>query len=151
MNTIVIYQTENGIFQFNLFDVIEKITNYGNAPSKIYEAITIISFLSLPFDNPIFISKKNNHFQFICLELISENKGDVECKICREKYQPNQLRIIRRAGYEQNQVSNERKQYGWVRRLFSNGEKQRIGNFGWKGIECPVGHELIPMVITWIS
>ena len=139
----VIYQTENGIFRFSFSDVIQKFTSYSDE-YKTCSAIQLEKFLTTSPDNPIFIPEKETYFRLICLYLIKENKGEVICRTCQKKYLFNQLRIIRRSGTLQ-------KQHGWIKRLFSKREERRTGNFGGRTIECKKGHELLSMLITWIS
>ena len=104
----------------------------------------------------------------IALDLISDKKGAVTCKICNRTYQPEDLKSITvghgKAPVNENLIREIQElkfrdvfRKKWISAAVNNlksllRKKQKIpGMFGGKGYECPgEGHELIS-IITWLT
>ncbi len=144
--TLVLFQTKNAVFEFDLTEVKERLNRY-ISEHNVDEAIQILGLISSSFDDPIKIPEEYDYFGFIALDLISEGIGSVKCRTCSKTYQPGQLKSIT-IGHGKSAFSiNLKKKGGIIKRLF--GKRQKLpGMFGGKGYRCPQGHELIAM-ITW--
>ncbi len=142
----VVYTTENGVFEFNLQDAIDRLHFYASE-YKVDDPIEILDFLKQSREDPINIPPEKDYFGYIILDLLKERKGSVFCKTCQTSYSPDQLKsVLTGHGESPFSVTIERR-IGFFRRIFK-GRQRLPGMHGGKGYECPQGHELISM-ITW--
>jgi len=162
----ILYETKNGVFEFNLFDV-EDCLKTNISEYDVEEAKEILSFLSSSSGERITIPEKYDYFGHIALDLINDNKGSVTCKICNRTYQPDELKSIT-VGHGETPIDENLIQEiqglkfrdifskKWISAAVNNlknllSKKQKIpGMFGGKGYECPEGHELISR-ISWLT
>jgi len=142
MNTVV-YETETAAFSFEL-DEITKILN--RPENRTEEGDELLNFLSSSTDDSIKIPEECYYFASIALDLVSEGKGSVTCKLCSKTYQPDQLKSIT-VGHGKTPFSVNIKMKGGIKNLFRKRPKLP-GMFGGKGYACPEGHKLIAL-ITW--
>jgi hypothetical protein len=141
----VTYETENGVFEFDLSDVQDRI-NHLASDHKIEEAIEILNSLGSSSDDLILNAEKFNHFGYIALDLVEAGKGLIKCKPCNKTYQLSELKPTV-VGHGGSPFSLKPElEGGVIRRLF--GTKQNTPMFGGEGFECPEGHELIA-IVTW--
>ena len=144
--TTLIYETENGIFEFDLTDAIERLSVYVRQ-HRINDAVELSNFLASSSGDPVRIPEgRSQFFCYITLDLISQSKGSAYCKICQKTYQANQLNPIN-IGHGKTPFSVKLKEKGGIKNLFTR-KRKMPGMFGGKGYACPEGHELISM-ITW--
>ena len=141
---IVTYKNPNAIFDFELPDVIDRLKYYSD--QNVHEATKLLDEIhSCPSPT---IEVRSDYFGYIVLDLIKANKGHVYCKVCKETYNPSQLKS-RPLGFGKSPFSINLKEKGEIiKRLFS--KKKQITGRGGEAYYCPYGHELIGM-ITWIS
>ena len=141
---IVMFENPNAIFDFELPDVIDSLKYYSD--QNVHEATKILDAIS-SCPSPT-IKVTSDYFGYIVLDLVKADKGHVYCKVCKEMYDPSQLRSIP-LGFGKSPFSiNLEEKGGMIKKLF--GKKQRITGRGGEAYDCPKGHELIGM-ITWIS
>ena len=142
----VIYETENGIFEFDLTDTIERLSAYA-IQRGVDDANELLDFLTSSSNDLVRIPEaRSQFFCYITLDLISQSKGSAYCKICQKTYQTNQLKPVT-VGHGKTPFSVNLKKKGGIKKLFF--KKQKLpGLYGGKGYACPEGHELISM-ITW--
>ena len=144
--TTVIYETEKGIFEFDLTDTIECLNCYASE-HEVNDAVDLLTYLTSSSNDLARIPEgRSEFFCYITLDLISQSKGSAYCKICQKTYQANQLQSIT-VGHGKTPFSVNLKKKGGIKKLFF--KKQKLpGLYGGKGYACPEGHELISM-ITW--
>ena len=140
----VMFENPNTIFDFEFSDVIDRLKYYSD--QNVHEATEILDAISSCPSSTIEVTSE--YFGYIVLDLIKADKGHVYCKVCKETYDPSQLRS-RPLGFGKSPFSiNLEEKRGIIKRLFS--KKKRITGRGGEVYDCPKGHELIGM-ITWIS
>ena len=145
MSTVT-YETENGIFHFDLSDVNERLNQYVSE-HNVDDASNLLDLLKSSSGDTITIPEEEDYFGYIALNLINDEKGTVKCKTCNKAYQPHDLKPTILGHGESPFKINLNQKKGGIGRLFAR--KQKLpGMFGGKGYECPEGHELIAMV-TW--
>jgi hypothetical protein len=146
MKTIV-YKTYNAIFKFNLSDFQKCLNRYAETHNnkEVSELQNLLSSASL---DQINIPERYNYAAYITLDLITDNKGTVLCKLCNKEYQPNELQSIS-VGHGTSPFSiNFKRKKGGITQLF---KKQKLpGMFGGKGFICSKGHELLA-IQTWMT
>jgi hypothetical protein len=139
----VIFQTENGIFEFDQIGVrnhlIGKKAEY--APDEIFQLLELISIYS---NETILNSGDHHYFGYVALDLIGSGIGTVTCKICEKIYGTGQLKEFA-IGHGISPFSINQKQKGGYS-LFK--KRKNPSMFGGKGYKCPAGHTLISME-TW--
>jgi hypothetical protein len=141
---IVMFENPNAIFDFDLPDVIDRLKYYSD--QNVREATEILDAIS-SCPSPT-VEVTSDYFGYMVLNLIKADKGHAYCKVCKETYDPSQLRS-RPLGLGKSPFSiNLEVKRGTIKKLF--GKKQRITGRGGEAYDCPNGHELIGM-ITWIS
>jgi len=140
---ILIYETETAIFSFKIDNVAEILNRSEN---RTEEGDKLLNFLRSSSDDPINIPEECDYFASIALDLISEGKGSVFCKLCSKTYQPDQLKPIT-VGHGKTPFSVNIKTKGGIKSLFRKKPKLP-GMLGGKGYACPEGHRLIAL-ITW--
>ena len=94
------------------------------------------------------IPVEHEHFPYVAVSLLAENKGSAFCKRCQQAYSAKQLKLIG-IGHGKNPLSPSFKQKGVIKNLFRKKPKLP-GMFGGKGYACPKGHTLIS-VVTWMT
>jgi len=141
---IVMFENLNAIFEFELPDVIDHLKYYSD--QNVHEATEILDAIS-SCPSPT-IKVASDYFGYIVLDLMKADKGHVYCKVCKETYDPGQLRS-RPLGFGKSPFSiNLKEKGGIIKRLFN--KKKLVSGRGGEAYDCPYGHELIGM-ITWIS
>jgi hypothetical protein len=141
--SIIVYETETATFSFER-DAITQLLNRSKNTSQ--ESDKLLTFISSSTDDPIKIPEEYDCFSSIALDLVSENKGSVICKLCNKTYHPDQLKLIT-VGHGKTPFSVKIKMKGGIKYLFR--KRPRLpGMFGGKGYVCPEGHKLITL-ITW--
>ena len=118
--TLVLFQTKNAVFEFDLTEVKERLNHY-ISEHNIDEAIQILDLISSSSDDPIKIPEEYDYFGFIALDLISEGIGSVNCKTCNKTYQPGQLKSITIGHGESPLKVNLKQKGGIIKRLFEIG------------------------------
>ena len=138
-----IFETQNGLFYFDVPDAINSLKYYA-IEHKVSEAAKLL--LSIESSSSESIKISSHYFGFIVLDLLGKGKGSVYCKICQKTYLSTELASIP-MGFGKTPFSiNLAEKGGIVRRLF--GRKKRICGSGGQEYLCPHGDELIGM-ITW--
>jgi len=142
---IVIFKTENAVFEFYRKDVKEHLINL-TAENSVDEAVRLLKLILTASGETILIPNQHDYFGYIALELIDAGKGSVTCKVCGKIYNTNELKPIT-VGHGRSPFDVNLKNKGGVKNLFRR--KQKLpAMFGGKGYHCPEGHELIS-IITW--
>jgi hypothetical protein len=142
--TTVIYETDKGIFEFDLTDMIERLSVYVSQ-HRVNEANNLLDFLTSSPPDSIKIPKgKSELFGYIALDLLSQSKGSAYCKLCQKSYRADQLNSIT-IGHGKTPFSVKLKSR---RKEVFTRKRKMPGMFGGKGYGCPEGHELIARV-TW--
>lgn len=144
---MITYESENGVFEFDLSDVEDRLTHYASE-HNIEDAAEILKFISSSPEDPVKIPEKYDYFGYIALDLLESGKGSVTCLPCDKNYKPHQLKPIT-VGHGRSPFDlNPELRGGVPKKLF--GKKRNPPLFGGKGFECPEGHELIAMT-TWMT
>ena len=142
MNT-VIFQTENGVFEFGQIEVrnhlIGKKAEY--APDEITQ---LLELFSTDASETFLNSDDHHYFEYVTLGLIGDRRGIVTCKLCGETYEVSQLKEFA-IGHGKSPFDIKQEQKGGIR-LFNKRKMKSM--FGGKGYKCPAGHELIA-IETW--
>ena len=140
---IVIYQTENAVFQFTPKEVKERLI--GNQSEYDPNEVTqLLKLISTDSDETILSSIHHHYFGHVAVNLIGSGIGTATCKFCKKIYDANQLKEIT-FGHGKSPFNIYQEQKGGFR-LF--GKKKMPSLFGGRGYECPEGHTLISME-TW--
>jgi hypothetical protein len=143
--SIIRYETENGIFDFDAEIVIEKLTRYAKE-EHIEEAIELLDIISPPAGDLVHIPEDFQFIVQVIFNLIMEEKGDVRCKKCGKIWQPQNLKIISlgkgKSPFDVRMSEEKRENMD----LFQKNQKLS-GVFGGKCYVCPKDHELISMII----
>jgi len=162
----VTYNTENGIFEFPISDVLERL-QYHKTEMNSYAAEVIERYILELYIYPTIIPNKYEYFVNIALELIEEGKGLVTCKVCDKTYQANNLESITigqgKSPIDKDQLREIQElklrdlfRRKWIRVAIDNFKdlfrknQPQPGMFGGKGFVCPSGHMLISQ-ITWLT
>jgi hypothetical protein len=131
----VIYETDKGIFQFTVKDVIDHL----NRTETEYDAkeVTVLKdLLSSATEDSITIPEELRLFPYIALNLIRDSKGTEYCRTCGKSYESGQLKPVT-VGHGETPLSVNVKGKGWLRKLFRR--KERLPLFGGRGYQCPEG------------
>ena len=136
---IVIFKTEEAIFQFDRSDVIKQlereISDRGQLELLLNSAEDVFE-----------INSDKSSFEYIALDLIEHGIGQVTCEVCNRTYNSSELKPIT-LGFGKSPLDLNVNMKGGIRNLLRH-KKQNPSMFGGKGYQCPKGHELIAM-ITW--
>ncbi len=114
--TLVLFQTKNAVFEFDLTEVKERINHY-ISEHNTDEAIQILDLITSSSDDPIKIPEEYDYFGYIALDLISEGIGSATCKTCNKTYQPGQLKSITVGHGESPLKVNLKMKGGIIKRL----------------------------------
>jgi hypothetical protein len=140
------YETEGGVFEFDLEDVIKKLAYYSKE-KHIEEAIELIDILSPPVNEKITIPEDFRFIEYVIFDLLMDEKGSVKCKTCDISYVSSDLKFTRFGhGKIPSEINIPREQKEALKAFQKN--RELPGMFGEKGYNCPKNHELITM-ITW--
>ncbi len=140
---IIRYETEDGIFEFDHDDVLERLTYYATE-DHIEEAIELIDITSPPTNDKITIPEDFQFIVYVIFDLLANDKGSIKCKTCVKTYTPRDLKATS-LGHGKRPF-----EIPWKKKALKIFHKnQRLpGMFGGKSYMCPENHELITM-ITW--
>ncbi len=162
----ITYKTENGIFEFDRPDVLERLQNHKTKFNSL-EADMIAKYLSCGGGgcHHNIVPEEYDYFTIIAVELIDKAKGSVICKKCDETFESRELKSIKvghgRTPFDDD--SHEKNDRLKLRAIFGercfrvvidnikNPFRKKNSNppmFGGKGFACPNDHELITLV-TW--
>ena len=142
------YENKEAILYLDVQDV-EQILCHLISEDNVPEAAELLEKIhSHPAD---LIPIKSSYFPFIILDLFKEDRGSIQCKICRKTYPARDLKLIP-IGSGENPFSVKQwsiqEKGGILNRLFSR--RFHISTFGGESYLCQEGHELIS-VIAWIN
>jgi hypothetical protein len=87
---IVIFKTEEGIFQFNRSEVIKYIKRE-ISNNNLAENMGKFKLLSNTAEDVIEIDQDGHSFGYLILELIESGTGQVTCKRCDKSYNNSEL------------------------------------------------------------
>jgi hypothetical protein len=144
----VIFETESGIFSFDLGNVLNSLARY-STEHEVREAADLLEILESTLGDVRKVPSENGFFGYIVLELLGKSKGSVFCKACKKEYEAINLHAFP-IGFGDNPLIADRRRKRRVFRGLFTAKPKMIGMSGGKGFNCPKGHELISM-ITWIS
>jgi hypothetical protein len=140
----VIYHTENATFAFRLDDIVDRVS-FCSSEYNLDEASKLLEFLTRSRDPCIRVQKDDSYFPFVAIHLIAQEKGSAHCKICKNSYRPNQLKLLP-VGHGTSPFNvNIDKNGGICKMLFKR--KLNPPMHGGKAYECPGGHELISRIM----
>ena len=111
---ILISETETATFSF---EVAEATAILNRSEPRTEEGDDPLNFILSSSHNSINIPEKLDYFASITLDLISEGKGSVFCKLCSKTYQPDQLKPIT-VGQGKTPFSVNIKMKGGIKSLF---------------------------------
>lgn len=144
--SIIRYETENGIFEFDAEKVVQRLNRYAQE-EHIEEAIELLDIISPPTGDLINIPEEFQFIVQIIFDLLIDEKGSVKCKKCDKIWHPHSLKIISlgkgKSPFDVNMPEEKRKTMD----LFQKDQKFS-GVFDGKCYACPKDHQLISM-ITW--
>ena len=142
---MITYETENGVFEFDLIDVEDCLRQLAYQ-HNVKDAAEILEFISSSPEDPIKLPEKYDYYSFITLDLLEAGKGLVTCKLCNKTYQPGQLKPIT-VGHGRSPFNLKPELRGGViEELF--GKKRNPPLSGGRGFSCCQGHELLA-IVTW--
>jgi hypothetical protein len=141
---IVVFKTEEGIFQFNRSEVIKYIKRE-ISNNNLAENMGKFKLLSNTAEGVIEIDQDDESFGYLLLELIKIGTGQVTCKRCDKSYNNSELNSFPLgAGKSPLRPNIDIKRFG---SLFYR-RKRNPSLIGGIGYRCSAGHELI-MLVTW--
>jgi hypothetical protein len=145
--SMVIFETEEAIFQFDRKPVME-LLELRKSSYDVQELDTLTQVLSSQPDQTILSSAEHQYFGYIALNLIKSSEGYAVCKSCEQKYSFNQIQAFN-VGPDKATFKAVTSKKGGLKSLFRKKPKLP-GMYGSKGYRCLNGHTLIFMV-TWIT
>ncbi len=143
----ILYETENGIFEFEREEVLRELKNLVSTSDVAYGEKLIV-FIENTSSDLTKIPIECHEFEYIVLQCLDGGSGEVFCKECGKSYSANKL-VLYELGDGASPFSKKRGLTEKMRKLFS--EKLQISpGFGGKGYKCPRGHILIEKTL-WIT
>ena len=142
---IVIFKTEDAIFQFDRSDVIKQLERF-ISDHNLTEYKGQWELLLNSIEDVFEINSDKSSFEYIVLDLIEHGIGQVTCEVCNRTYNSSELQPIT-MGFGKSPFDVKVNMKGGIRNLLRH-KKQNPSMFGGKGYHCPEGHELIS-IITW--
>ncbi len=145
--SIIIFKTEEAIFQFNQNTVMERLKNRKTS-YQINELDTLIDVLRNQPEQTILSLAEHKYFGHIAINMIDASEGSAFCKNCGKRYRSNQLEAFT-VGPDEATFRAASTKKGGFKGLFRKKPIQ-FAMYSGKGVKCPHGHMLIFMV-TWIT
>ncbi len=142
----VIFETEKGIFHFDLQDVSASLQDHSSCDQ---DATDLVNILESSSSETRRIPSEKGFFGYIVVDLLSKDKGFVFCKDCQKIYLAEELQSSPIGFGESPLTVKVFRKGGIIRKIFGRKIKG-LGMMGGKRFDCPKGHELISM-FTWIS
>ena len=112
----VSYETDDAIFGFDLLEAIETL-NYYATEHNVDEAAQILDFIAESPDESIKIPEKYDYFGYIALDLLSQEKGSIKCKLCSKTYHPDELKPTT-MGHGKSPLSINPKEKRGIKKLY---------------------------------
>jgi hypothetical protein len=142
---IVIYKTEDAVFQFDRSDIIMQLERE-ISDHNLTENKRQLELLLNSAEDVFEINSADSSFGYIALDLIEQGIGQVTCKKCNRTYNGSELKPIT-IGFGKSPLDLNVNMKGGIRDIFRR-KKLNPSMFGGKGYQCPEGHQLLS-IITW--